>query len=118
MTTRFLACLVACVVLLSFGPADAAAPVSAPAYRALAALLQPAAPPPGRCLPAACRLVVADDGDVVVPDVCDATLQSQCLGDCSAQRMECETGHDDSLPCEANYTTCTANCTVISGCGG
>ena len=69
-----------------------------------------------QCLPNLCAFRVADDETIVVPDTCDATLQSQCASDCQILRADCETGHDDSLPCETNYTTCASNCAVMAGC--
>ena len=69
-----------------------------------------------QCLPTLCAFRVADDETIVVPDACDATLQSQCASDCQILRADCETGHDDSLPCETNYTTCASNCAVMAGC--
>ena len=69
-----------------------------------------------QCLPTLCAFRVADDETIVVPDACDATVQSQCASDCQILRADCETGHDDSLPCEANYTTCASNCAVMAGC--
>ena len=47
---------------------------------------------------------------------CDNGALAQCQGDCSSQRVTCETGHDDGLPCEANYTICMNNCLDIADC--
>ena len=111
MKTRFLAAIFAAVLI-----APAGAPArTLPAISLLTALAGlPAAP--GQCLPPRCPLRLADDDTVVVPDICDATAQAQCANDCQVLRADCETGHDDSLPCEANYTTCASNCAVMAGC--
>lgn len=111
MNTRLLAAILAAVLI-----APEAAPAKAiPAHSLLTALAAPLTPPQ-QCRPPACPIRVADDDTVVVPDVCDAVAQTQCANDCQLQRSDCETGHDDSLPCEANYTTCASNCAVVAGC--
>jgi len=47
---------------------------------------------------------------------CDPTVLAQCQSDCGTQRVLCETGHDDNLPCEPDYSTCLANCQDIADC--
>ncbi|MEI6557626.1 MAG: hypothetical protein WCO00_04405 [Rhodospirillaceae bacterium] len=109
--TRVLAAILASLLI-----APGAAPASTmPAFTRLTALTA-AQPPAKQCLPARCPVRVAEDDSVVVPDSCDAAAQSQCRYDCQILRTDCETGHDDSLPCEANYTTCASNCGVMAGC--
>ena len=111
MTTRFLAAILAAILI-----APVAAPASTTPPIAMLTALAGAQAVPKQCVPAQCPVRVADDETVVVPDACDATLQSQCASDCQILRADCETGHDDSLPCETNYTTCASNCAVMAGC--
>ncbi len=121
MTIRFLSAILA-VALIAPGAAPASTMFT---MDTLAALSGP--PATGRqCVSSQCparlapiRLApirLADDATVVVPDTCDTTVQAQCTYDCQILRADCETGHDDSLPCEANYSTCTSNCAVMAGC--
>jgi len=52
----------------------------------------------------------------VIRMACDSGALDQCNSDCAAERLLCETGHDDGLPCEPNYSTCLLNCQDIAGC--
>ncbi len=111
MKPRFLAAILASILITP----QAALASNIPALDLLTAQ---AAPQPvlKQCVPALCPIQVADDETIVIPDVCSASTQTQCTNDCQMTRAECESGHDDSVPCEGNYTTCASNCSVIAGC--
>ena len=47
---------------------------------------------------------------------CSMSALVQCQSECATERVLCETGHDDNLPCEPNYSTCLANCQDIADC--
>ena len=118
MNTRLLALILAIVLIAPESvPASNMPALTLPgAFAGLSALAGPQAASKQQCVPARRPLQVADDETVVVPDACDAAAQAQCTSDCQLLRTDCETGHDDSLPCEANYITCQSNCSVMAGC--
>ena len=110
MTIRFLTAILATILL-----APMVAPASTLPALDLRTVLAGEESAPQQCLPPLCPFRVADD-TVIVPDSCDASVQSQCINDCQVIRSDCETGHEDNLPCEPNYTTCASNCAVMAGC--
>lgn len=89
-----LAAAVAAATLLAPCAADASARID---YRAVAALMSGQRPP---------RLQTA----------CDTDALARCQDDCSTQRLLCESGDDEHLPCDSNYSTCTTNCLDIAEC--